>query len=144
MKTASRITFALPAPVVSSPTPTALFDPIHPPSPQMPPTTTATSIDIQTDDFMYPILEDKQCQTKSIDIQHQSIQTDVISKQFISIGIQHQSEEHLVCRDLTICGCVEQLVKTRQFLLDTTTKLQLPTVCCSILKSLFISIESIR
>lgn len=113
--------------------PTNLFDPIHPPSPQMPPTTTATSIDTQTDDLSNPIRYEKQCQTGLIDITNQSIQTDSTNTELVSIGIQCQSdrlsEQHILCRDLTVCTCVEQLVKTRQFLVDTTTKLQLPIVC---------------
>ncbi len=131
IKTASRITFALP-PQSVSPVPTNVFDPIHPTSPQMPPTTTATSIDTQTDDLSNPIRHEKQCQTGFIDIKNQSIQTDSTNTELVSIGIQCQSdrasEQHIVCRDLTVCTCVEQLVKTRQFLVDTTTKLQLPVV----------------
>ncbi len=127
IKTASRITFALP-PQSASPVPTNVFDPIHPPSPQMPPTTTATSIETQTDDLSNLIRHDKQCQTGSIEILNQSIQTDSINTEFVSIGIQCQSEQHIVCRDLTVCACVEQLVKTRQFLVDTTNKFQLPIV----------------
>lgn len=131
IKTASRITFALP-PQVASPAPTNVFDPIHPPSPQMPPTTTATSIETQTDDLSNPIQHEKQCQTGIIDIKNQSIQTDSMNIEQISIGVQYQSdrvsEQHIICRDLTVCACVEQLVKTRQFLVDTTNKLQLPVV----------------
>jgi hypothetical protein len=132
IKTASRITFALP-PQIVSPSPTNVFDPIHPPSPQMPPTTTATSIDTQTDDLFNPIRHEKLCQTELIQIKNQSIQTDSNnSTELVSIGIQYQSdclsEQHIVCRDLTVCTCVEQLVKTRQFLVDTTNKLQLPVV----------------
>ncbi|CAF4625818.1 unnamed protein product, partial [Rotaria magnacalcarata] len=56
IKTASRITFALP-PQAASPISTNKFNSTHPPSPQMPPTTTATSIDTQTDDLLsHPIL----------------------------------------------------------------------------------------
>lgn len=95
----------------------------------MPPTTTATSIDTQTDD---PILLEKQCQTKSVEVGNQIIQTEPMNNESVSIGIQCHSdilyEPHVVCRDLTVCNCVEQLVKTRQFLVDTTNKLQLPTV----------------
>jgi hypothetical protein len=131
IKTASRITFALPS-QVASPVPTNVFDPIHPPSPQMPPTTTATSIDTQTDDLSNPIRYEKQCQTGFIEITNQSIQTDPTNTELVSIGIQYQSdrvlEQHIVCRDLTVCACVEQLVKTRQFLVDTTNKLQLPVI----------------
>ena len=126
IKTASRITFALPAPVITSPVPTPLYDPVHPPSPQMPPSTTATSVDTQTDDPFSRPGEEKECQTGPMEIQHQSMQTDRIDNESTSVGTQCQSSEHLVCRDLTVCTCVEQLVKTRQFLLDTTTKLQLP------------------
>ncbi|CAF2945829.1 unnamed protein product [Rotaria sp. Silwood2] len=130
IKTASRITFALP-PQAASPISTNIFDSIHPASPQMPPTTTATSIDTQTDDLLsHPILHEKHCQTKSIEIINQSIQTEYINSESISIGIQCHSdlvsEQHVVCRDLTACTCVEQLVKTRQFLIDTSIKLQLP------------------
>jgi hypothetical protein len=128
IKTASRITFALP-PQSASPVPTNVFDSIHPTSPQMPPTTTATSIDTQTDDLFH---SDQQCQTGSIQITNQSIQTDSTNPELISIGIQCQSdsfsEKHIICRDLTTCACVDQLTKTRQFLIDTTNKLQLPTV----------------
>ncbi len=132
IKTASRITFALPS-QIASPVPTNVFDPIHPPSPQMPPTTTATSIDTQTDDLSNPIRYEKQCQTAGlIEITNQSIQTDPTNTELVSIGIQYQSdrvlEQHIICRDLTVCACVEQLVKTRQFLVDTTNKLQLPVV----------------
>jgi hypothetical protein len=131
IKTASRITFALP-PQSASPVPTNVLDPIHPPSPQMPPTTTATSIETQTDDLSNSIRHEKQCQTGSIEILNQSIQTDSTNTQLVSIGIQCQSdrvsEQHIVCRDLTVCTCVEQLVKTRQFLVDTTNKFQLPIV----------------
>jgi hypothetical protein len=96
----------------------------------MPPTTTATSIDTQTDELSH---HEKQCQTGSIEIKNQLIQTDSTHHtELISVGIQCQSnlisEQHIVCRDLTICTCVEQLVKTRQFLVDTSTKLQLPVV----------------
>jgi hypothetical protein len=98
----------------------------------MPPTTTATSIDTQTDDLSNPIRHEKQCQTGLIEITNQSIQTDSTNTELVSIGIQcqsdHISEQHIVCRDLTVCACVEQLVKTRQFLVDTTNKLQLPVV----------------
>jgi hypothetical protein len=98
----------------------------------MPPTTTATSIDTQTDDLSHSISHDKQCQTGSIEIKNQLIQTDSANTELISIGIQCQSdlmsEKHIVCRDLTACTCVDQLVKTRQFLVDTTNKLQLPNV----------------
>ncbi|CAF0873268.1 unnamed protein product [Rotaria sp. Silwood1] len=132
IKTASRITFALP-PQSASPISTNIFDSIHPQSPQMPPTTTATSIDTQTDDLLYqPILHEKQCQTKSIEVINQLVQTETIHNESVSIGIQYQSdfiyEQHVVCRDLTTCTCVEQLVKTRQFLVDTSIKLQLPNI----------------
>ncbi|CAF1260748.1 unnamed protein product [Rotaria sordida] len=132
IKTASRITFALP-PQTASPIPTNIFDSIHPQSPQMPPTTTATSIDTQTDDLLsHPIHHEKQCQTQSIEIINQSIQTESINNESVTIGIQCHSdlisEQHVVCRDLTVCTCVEQLVKTRQFLIDTSIKLQLPNI----------------
>ncbi|CAF0804230.1 unnamed protein product [Adineta steineri] len=127
IKTASRITFALPAPS-ASPNPTNIFDSTHPPSPQMPPTTTATSIDTQTDNFSRPACQEKQCQTGSIGSTNQTIQTDSINPELVSIGIQYQSDlisqQHILCRDLTVCACVEQIVKTRQFLVDTSTKFQ--------------------
>lgn len=127
IKTASRITFALP-PQSVSPAPSTVFDAIHPPSPQMPPTTTATSIETQTESSFH---QEQQCQTESIEISTQSIQTDLMNPQLVSIATQYQSdrmsEQHIVCRDLTACTCVEQLVKTRQFLVDITNKLQLPT-----------------
>ncbi|CAF0746589.1 unnamed protein product [Adineta steineri] len=127
IKTASRITFALPAPS-ASPNPTNIFDSTHPPSPQMPPTTTATSIDTQTDNFSRPACQEKQCQTGSIGSTNQTIQTDSINPELVSIGIQYQSDlisqQHVLCRDLTVCACVEQIVKTRQFLVDTSTKFQ--------------------
>ncbi|CAF3259986.1 unnamed protein product, partial [Rotaria sp. Silwood2] len=66
--TALCITFALPS-QVALPTPlTNVFDSIHLPSLQMPPptTTTATSIDTQTDDLSHLICHDQQCQTESI------------------------------------------------------------------------------
>ena len=133
IKTASRITFALPAAVIS-PLPSNLFEPGHPPSPQMPPTTTATSIDTQTDDLMFLNSHEEQCQTDSIILQHQAVQTESNDYQLTSVSVQCQinsdiHEHHLICRDLTACVCVDQLVKTRQFLVDTTNKLQLPTVC---------------
>jgi len=145
-KTASRRTFALPS-QVASPVSTNLFDPIHPPSPQMPPTTTATSIDTQTDDLFNPIRHEKPCQTELIQIKNQSIQTDSNNNntELVSIGIQCQSdrtsEQHIVCRDLTVCACVELLVKTRQFLVDTTNKLQLPVVSNKIKFFKFILID---
>jgi hypothetical protein len=98
----------------------------------MPPTTTATSIETQTDNLSFPIQHEKQCQTGPIETLQQSIQTDSTNMEFVSTGIQCQSdlvsEQHIVCRDLTACSCVEQLVKTRQFLVDTTNKSQLPIV----------------
>ncbi|CAF3318564.1 unnamed protein product [Rotaria socialis] len=129
IKTASRITFALP-PQATSPIPANNFDSTHPPSPQMPPTTTATSIDTQTDDLLsHPILHEKQCQTRPNEVRNQSVQTESMNNESVSIGIQYHSDlmsqQHVVCRDLTACTCVEQLVKTRQFIVDTTTKLQL-------------------
>ena len=131
IKTASRITFALP-PQSASPIPTHVFDPIHPPSPQMPPTTTATSIETQTDDLPMSVRHEKQCQTGSMEISNQAIQTDSTNTEHVSIAIQCQSdrlsEQHIVCRDLTVCACVGQLAKTRQFLVDTTNKLQVPSV----------------
>lgn len=134
IKTASRITFALP-PQSVSPVPTNVFDSTHPPSPQMPPTTTATSIDTQTELFPNTNTHEQHCQTQLIDFQDQSIQTDQNNNnnQLISIGIQYdtehfQQQKHLLCRDLTVCNCVEQLVKTRQFLVDTTNQLQSTTM----------------
>lgn len=132
IKTASRITFALP-PQSVSPAPPNVFDPIHPPSPQMPPTTTATSIETQTEHYSFSkFQQEKHCQTESIEISNQSIQTDSIHSQFVSVATQYQSdrasEQHIVCRDLTTCTCVEQLIKTRHFLVDITNKLQLPPV----------------
>jgi hypothetical protein len=98
----------------------------------MPPTTTATSIDTQTDDLSHPICQEKQCQTGSIELRNQIIQTDSTNTELVSIGIQCESnlmsQQHIVCRDLTVCACVEQLVKTRQYLVDTSSKLQLPAV----------------
>ena len=44
------------------------------------------------------------------------------------MGIQCQSSKHLLCRDLNVCTCVEQLVKTRQFPIDTTIQVQHPTI----------------
>lgn len=130
IKTASRITFALP-PQSVSPAPTNVFDPIHPPSPQMPPTTTAISIETQTEHYSFSSFHQaRQSQTDFIETSNQSIQTDSTNQmQLISTATQHQSDQHIVCRDLTNCTCVEQLVKTRQFLVDVTNKLQLPTVC---------------
>lgn len=128
MKTASRITFALPPQSITS-IGGNIFESIHPPSPQMPPTTTSISINTQTDDlFSSRHLQEKESQTSSIELLHQSIQTESLNNDFISIGIQYDSdlisEQHVLCRDLTTCTCVEQLVKTRQFLVDTTTKFQ--------------------
>lgn len=134
IKTASRITFALP-PQSASPAPTNVFDPIHPPSPQMPPTTTAISIETQTEHYSFSSFQqEKQSQTDFIERSNQSIQTDSTNNiQLVSVATQYQfdqiSQQHIVCRDLTNCTCVEQLVKTRQFLGDITNKLQLPAVC---------------
>ena len=123
IKTASRITFALPPRQSVSPVP------IHPPSPQMPPTTTAASIDTQTELFPNTVTQEQHCQTLFIDTQNQSIQTESTNQQSISTGVQYDVEhipqqQHLLCKDLTVCTCVEQLVKTRQFLADTTNQLQ--------------------
>ena len=127
MKTASRITFALPCQGTSP------MSTNHPPSPQMPPTTTTTtSIDTQTEDFSPIIVHEKQCQTQLIDTVNQLVQTEMPNDQLVSGDSRSSSnflsEQHLVCRDLTVCSCVEQLVKTRQFLVDASVKLQLPTV----------------
>ena len=131
IKTASRITFALPSSAVS-PVPIHAFDPIHPPSPQMPATSVATSIEIQTDETCRAPLHEQQCQTEPVDVQHRSIQTEEKTHLLISTAAQCESnllaEQHIVCRDLTACACVEQLVKTRQFLLETNTKVQVPAV----------------
>ena len=89
------MTFALPTSMITSPALTPLFDSVYSPCSPMPPTSTATSIDIRTDDFSHPILEEKQCQTEAHGCS-------------TSIGIQCQSFEHLVCRDLTVWTCVEQ------------------------------------
>ena len=94
IKTASRITFAVP---IRSPT-----------SPQMPPTTTAMSIETQTDEPS-PLRLDRLTQTETRLGEDQSCQTE-------------NNAEHLVCRDLTRCVCVEQLVKTREFLVESRTK----------------------
>lgn len=98
----------------------------------MPPTTTATSIETQTDHSFKPSQHEQECQTGLIDIINQSVQTDSTNIQLVSTAVQYQTdyltEQHVICRDLTVCACVEQLVKTRQFLVDTTNKLQLPIV----------------
>ncbi|UJR38458.1 hypothetical protein I4U23_031126 [Adineta vaga] len=133
IKTASRITFALP-PQSASPILTNILDSIHPPSPQMPPTTTASSTETQTDHLSHSIGQEKQCQTRSIEVTNQTIQTDSSNTELISVGIQYQldlsssSQQHVVCRDLTVCACVEQLAKTRQFITDTSSKLQLTSI----------------
>jgi hypothetical protein len=131
IKTASRITFALP-PQSVSPTLTNILDPAHPPSPQMPPTTTAASIETQTDQSSLSAGQEKQCQTSSSEVTNQIVQTDRSKIELVSVGIQCQpdlsSQQHIVCRDLTVCACVEQLVKTRQFIAETSTKLQLTPV----------------
>jgi len=99
----------------------------------MPPTTTAMSTDTQTDDL---ILYEKQNQTEPMDMDDHSVQTDLTNIEFVSTAVQYQqqqmSDTHDICRDLTVCACVEQLVKTRQFLVDTTNKFQTPTVDRSI------------
>lgn len=94
IKTASRITFAVP---VTSPT-----------SPQMPPTTTAMSIETQTDDSSRPVHFDRTSQTELNPVEHRSCQTE-------------DHVEHFICRDLTRCVCVEQLVKTQEFLNDASS-----------------------
>ncbi|CAF1331695.1 unnamed protein product [Adineta ricciae] len=135
IKTASRITFALPPPSTTSPVLTNILDPVHPPSPQMPPTTTAASIETQTDLSSHSIVQEKQCQTGSVEMANQTVQTDSSTTELVSVGIQYQSalsssqqQQHIVCRDLTVCACVEQLAKTRQFICDASAKLQVSTI----------------
>lgn len=75
------------------------------------------------------LFNEEQCQTESVDIEHRSIQTDSTLVKTISVAVQCQqdsnfNEQHHICRDLTSCACVEQLVKTRQFLVETTNKFQ--------------------
>ena len=102
----------------------------------MPPTTTAASIETQTDLSSHSIVQEKQCQTGSVEMANQTVQTDSSTTELVSVGIQYhsasssseQQQQHIVCRDLTVCACVEQLVKTRQFICDASAKLQISSV----------------